>query len=119
MSGKTQEICEREVDKFHALLNEGKFKELFDASGQELKDVTSEEEFTQFLDAVHRKLGAAGEKKLTGWHVNYNTRGNFVDLGYETTFAGDKAAEKFTFIVSGDQARLVGYHVNSKALIIK
>ena len=54
-----------------------------------------------------------------GWNVNVGTAGKFITLNYSTAFAEGEASEQFVYRVADGQALLAGYHVNSKALILK
>src|SRR5882672_4553993 len=49
-------IAEREVGNFHEKANSGKYVELYGQSSGELKQATSEIDFVQLLEGVHRKL---------------------------------------------------------------
>ena len=42
-----------------------------------------------------------------------------MNLTYESTFEQGKAYEQFVWRVSGDEAKLVSYNINSPDLIIK
>jgi hypothetical protein len=118
MSADT-ELAEQAVPRFHEELDAGHFDAIYEASADELKKAATQQEFVSFLDAVHRKLGNTKATEKTGWNVNYQTSGSFVTLGYKTTFDGGSAEEQFVFRLQDKTAILVGYHVNSTALILK
>jgi len=71
----------------------------------------------KFFGAIHRKLGDAGEWSLQGWNVNVTTSGTIVRLECKTKFARGEATESFVWRVRGESASLMGYHINSVALI--
>ncbi len=112
-------LAEQAVPRFHEELDAGQFDAIYEASADELKQATTQREFVAFLDAVHRKLGNTKASDKTGWNVNYQTSGSFVTLAYKTTFDGGSAQEQFVFRLQDKAAILVGYHVNSTALILK
>ena len=112
-------VAEQAVPKFHEQLDAGRFAAIYDDSADELKKATTQQDFVAFLDAVHRKLGNTKSSGKTGWNVNYQTSGRFVTLGYKTTFDGGSAQEQFVFRLQDKAAVLVGYHINSTALILK
>lgn len=112
-------VAERAVPKFHDQLDAGRFDAIYADSADELKKATTQQDFVAFLDAVHRKLGNTKASNKTGWNVNYQTSGSFVTLGYKTTFDGGSAQEQFVFRLQDETAALVGYHINSTALILK
>jgi hypothetical protein len=51
--------------------------------------------------------------------VNWTTSGTRVVLDYSTKFDAGDAAEQFTWKIAGNNAVLVGYNINSTALIVK
>ncbi len=112
-------VAEQAVPKFHEQLDAGRFDAIYNDSADELKKATTQQDFVAFLDAVHRKLGNAKASDKTSWNVNYQTSGSFVTLGYKTTFDGGSAQEQFVFRLQDKAAVLVGYHINSTALILK
>jgi Protein of unknown function (DUF4019) len=118
VSADTKKV-EQEIQHFHKLLDAGNSAEIYESAAEELKKVSTQEDFVAFLDAVHRKLGVVKTSGQKGWNMNYNTSGKFVTLNYETIYAEGKAAEQFVYRVTDEGALLVGYHVNSNALILK
>jgi hypothetical protein len=112
-------VAEQAVPKFHEELDAGRFDAIYNESADELKKTTTQQEFVAFLDAVHRKLGNTKASDKTGWRVNYQTSGSFVTLGYKTTFDGGSAQEQFVFRLQDKAAVLVGYHINSTALVLR
>lgn len=112
-------LAEQAVPKFHEQLDSGRFDVIYAESGDELKKVTTQQDFVALLDAVHRKLGNVKSSDKTGWQVNYQTSGSFVTLGYKTTFDGGGAQEQFVYRLQDKSAVLVGYNINSNALIVK
>lgn len=111
--------AETAVDEFHDQLNTGKFEKIWADSDYTLKNATSQEKFVNLLSAIHRKLGTVQSANRDSFFVNFGTSGETVSLNYTTQFESDKATEVFNFLVRGDEVRLVGYHINSEALITK
>jgi hypothetical protein len=112
-------LAEQGVPRFHEQLDAGRFDEIWEQSADELKKASPQPQFVEFLGAVHRKLGNTKSADKTGWNVNYQTSGSFVTLGYKTVFAEGDAQEQFVFRLQDKTALLVGYHINSMALITK
>ena len=53
-----------------------------------------------------------------GWNINVTTSGTVLKAQCETRFSKDATGvETFDWIKSGDQYRLLGYHINSNELI--
>jgi hypothetical protein len=103
---------------FHQRLNAGDDAGIYTDTADELKRTTSATQFATFLAAVHRKLGTAGPSSVTATNVTLATGGTLIALGTTTQFAKDQATENFTFKVEHGGPKLVGYHVNSNALIL-
>lgn len=112
-------VAERAVDTFHEMLNAGQFELIYAAGSDDLKRVAKREDFVALLDAVHRKLGVTKSWSKRGWSVNYHTSGTFVTLSYSTIFDEGDAGEQFVYRLQDGKALLVGYHINSTALIVK
>ena len=112
-------VAERAVDTFHEMLNDGQFDAIYAAAGDELKSAARREDFVALLEAIHRKLRITKSWTKQGWNVNYHTSGTFVTLNYSTIFDGGDAVEQFVYRLKDGKALLVGYHINSNALIVK
>jgi hypothetical protein len=113
------DLAEKEIPKFHALLDAGQATEIYARASEELRGAASEKDFVALLDAVHRKLGQVKTTKQIAWKVNYHTSGTFVAMTYKTQYAEGEATEQFVYRLKDKQAFLAGYHVNSNALIMK
>jgi hypothetical protein len=108
---------ERAVEEFRALLAAQQHEKIYSGSSSELKQSVSQADLDKLLDAIHRKLGKVSAAQPTAWHVNVNTAGTFVTLGYQTTFEHGEATERFVYRIEDGKARLVSYQINSLALV--
>jgi HAMP domain-containing protein len=115
MRGKEQ--AERAVAEFRRQVDQGRFQDIYNASGPELKQTATEGEFTRMLGMVRDRLGAVRSTEEQGWNVNVANGGTVVNLTYQTQFAAGPATEQFIYRIEGERAVLIGYHVNSNALI--
>lgn len=116
MPGDTS-IAEREVPRFHAALNAGQFSHLYDNGADELKKAATKNDFVKLLGAVNKKLGNVRGTEKQSWRINYHTSGTFAQLVYKTSYANGEATEQFVYRIKNDKAILVGYQINSNALI--
>ena len=116
---KGKEQGERAVEQFHQQFNAGQYREIYQQSDKQFQDATKEAEFIEFMEAIRRKLGTIEKADPAGWRVNATPTGTVVALGYETQFSEGKGTEQFTFLISGDQAKLLGYNVYSPLLITR
>jgi len=119
--GAKEEIqtAEAAVGQFHEQLNAESFAQIYEGSDTAMKNAASQEKFVALLGAVHRKLGWVQNSNRQTFFFNYGTNGKTIRLTYSTQFDNDKAAEEFIFRVSGKEAFLMGYHINSDALVTK
>ena len=104
---------------FHRQLNAGQFDTIYAEADSQFKAGTAQADMVQLLSAIHRKLGDFQSGSQTGWNDNVNTGGHFLTIGYTAKYAGGSAEENFVYRMNGEQAALVGYHINSLALIEK
>lgn len=114
---KGKEAGGRAVTKFHERLNAEKYDEIYADLAEQFKKITTEEEAKQLFEAVHRKLGNKKNAQLQSWNSSTTTEGSFTILIYETEFELDKGTETFTLVINGEEAKIAGYHLNSKAFI--
>ncbi|WP_051278868.1 DUF4019 domain-containing protein [Chitinilyticum aquatile] len=111
--------AEQSVPRFHSSYDAGEFKAIYSTAGNELKKATTEERFVKFMTAVHQKLGEVTSSKATGKNINYNTSGTYVTLNFVTTFSKGKGTEQFVYHVKDGKPLLIGYHINSDALVFE
>lgn len=110
---------ESAVAKFHSQFNAEQYHEIYGQTGEGFRKATSEPQMTEYLKAVHRKLGEVKDTKQIGWHVNATTAGTQVFLAYKTSFSEGDATEQFVFLVSGDNSALFRYNIESPLFITK
>jgi hypothetical protein len=68
---------------------------------------------------VRRKLGKALSSERTNWKVNAGTGGTHILLFYKTQFEHGVGDEQFAFVNGKSGPLLVGYYINSNALITR
>jgi hypothetical protein len=102
---------------FHDQLNGEQYEDILSQADRAFRAAQSHDQMVKFLSAIHRKLGNAGEAKLTGYRVNYSTGGVFTTASFTTSYANGPADETFVWVKDEDQERLYSYHINSMALI--
>jgi hypothetical protein len=107
------------VTRVHAQMDNLQFADIYSQADDALRSVTKQQDFLDFVSAVHRKLGKVQSATQSSYLVNFTTLGTPVRLNYRTKFEGGDAQEEFVWKIKGQSAALVGYHINSTALIIK
>jgi len=105
------------VRHFHQQLNAEKYEEIYREADEGFRAGQSHDELIQFLQAVHKKLGNAGDEKQVNIRVDTNTRGTFTTTWYNTTFVNGTASERFTWVKSDGALELYAYHIESNALL--
>ena len=108
----------RQIERFHAQVDAGQYRQIYVDSDQRLKDAASEQDMLGLLGAVHTKLGKFQTGKQIGWNVNFGTGGKVTTLTLESQYERGKATE--TFLYSGDEPpKLIGYNINSNDMMIR
>ena len=111
-------VAEKAITAFHAQLDAAQFGPIYVQSASEMRKSTTQPHLIAFLEAVHRKLGLFKSGKSIGWNENVTPSGHFVTINYQATYEHGPAAENFVYRITDGKASLVGYHVNSDALIM-
>jgi uncharacterized protein DUF4019 len=115
--------AETATARFHEQLDAEKYDEIWLDADEAFKKVTTQASFSALLAAMHRKLGRVLSSKQTGFfseeRAGLDVSGSFIALTYETAFAEGSGTERFNWRVDGQRVRLVGYNINSSALILK
>jgi hypothetical protein len=115
-----KQIAQEAVTQFHSQLDAEQYHTIYAGSDEKLRHASSESDFVALLEAVHRKLGKVQQANLQSFQVGWFAgQGQVVTLVYNTRFVDSTAAEKFVWHINGDQPLLVGYFINSNALITR
>jgi Protein of unknown function (DUF4019) len=119
-SGTQVKNAEQGVNQFHSQLDSEQYQAMYAASDDGLHKTATEADFVSLLQAVHHKLGKIQSSQRRNYQVNYSTgQGTVVTLVYDTNFDGGAGTEQFVWHLRSDQPVLLGYHINSNALIVK
>ena len=118
-AGESLGVAKAGVARVHQQMNAEQFADIYAQAAPPFRNATASQDFLDFMSAIHRKLGKVQDATQTSFFVNYTTSGLQVRVNYKTKFESGEAQEEFLWVVSGKQAALLGYHINSTALIIK
>ena len=105
------------IGGFHSELNAGNFDQIYEDSASDWKQASPKDDTIKLFTSIHNKLGGFISATQTGWHVNYGTAGTIVTIVDDSKFQKAQGVETFTYRVSGSTAQLVGYNINSRALL--
>jgi len=115
---KAKAAAESGVARFHAQLDAEQYHDIYAQASPEFQSAEKEADLTEFLAAVHRKLGKLRHCEEQNFNVNFNTSGTSVALTYQSNFENGPAREQFVWR-AGDQAQLINYRIDSRTLITK
>jgi hypothetical protein len=107
-------LAKRAVDVFHSQLDSEQYSSIYQATGSEMKEVTSEPNFEERLQRAHQTLGAVQDSVPKG--VEFQLAQGTIRLDYDTTFARGSGREQFVWKVTDGQAILYGYRIDSRDL---
>lgn len=111
--------AETAIARFHAMLNDERYEEIYAGLDPQFKEVSTEQEMLEILQAVHIKLGKVTATTNQTWRANsYNLETQLL-MVQDTEFEHGKAVETFTFLYADKKVSLVGYNINSRELITK
>ena len=109
--------ADREIARFHEELNSGQFDKIYSEASPEWKQASPEPDTVQLFVGIHKKLGAFVSGKQNSWRVNYGTDGSTILVLYDSQFEKGAGQETFTYRSTSKGVQLVGYNLNSRALI--
>ena len=106
------------ISRLHEQLNAGLSDEIYRSAAQEYQGSVTADLHRKFIETVRKKMGTAGQFEVTNWRIDLRTNGRFVSFQCQTAFDNGKAEESFVWRIEGTKALLLGWHINSPALII-
>jgi hypothetical protein len=106
------ELVEHAVDLFHSQLDSEDYLAIYQAAGANMKEATSESDFVNFMQDVHRTLGSVQNSVQKG--TTFELAQGTIRINYDTTFAGGTAREQFVWGFKDDKAILYDYRIDSK-----
>ena len=119
-SNKTVEMATKAVEQFHSQLNAEQYQTIYAASDEGLQRTTNDPDFEALLQAVHKKLGKVQTSQRSNFQIGMSTgQGTVVTLIYNTTFDQGSGTEQFLWHMRDNHPVLLGYHINSNALVTK
>jgi hypothetical protein len=113
--GQDMSITDSAVADFHAKLNNGQFAAIAAAAGSELKNGSTD--FPAFIEAIHTKLGTFRSTARQGFNDNINNGDHTFTASYASVYSTGPASENFVYRLNSGKPVLIGYHVESAALL--
>jgi hypothetical protein len=97
----------------------GQFDQVYEGTGAEFREATSRENGIALFAAVDRKLGKLQHAEKVTWNINTRNMTTLVVLVYKSRYAEGEATETFTIEVDDGKGRIIGYNIQSLAMMIK
>jgi len=113
--GQDMSATDSAVADFHAKLNNGQFAAITAAAGPEIKNGSGD--FTQLVEGLHKKLGTFRSTSRQGFNDNINNGDHTFTASYASVYSSGPATENFVYRLNGGKPVLIGYHVESAALL--
>jgi Protein of unknown function (DUF4019) len=110
------------VTTFHGMLDAERYSEIYSGTDELFKNATPEAQFTEILQAVHRKLGvvrSSAQKNFYSREQTGTNAGSYISMTYDTQFAEGPATESFNWRVADGKVHLAGYNIQSSLLITR
>ena len=117
VAGSSEDALKLET-AFHAQMTRGDLGGIYDGADERYRKAVTREKSDALFSSVARKLGAPLDCKQGGTNATVATWGTTIRSECTTTFSKNASAvETFVWVKSGATYRLLGYHINSDALI--
>lgn len=108
------------MQSYFDLLNKVTHSDIYESyTDTEFKKATSLEQYTNFMNAIERKLGKVKKRELINWEIRKEIKGNFFVLIYDASYTDDKATETYTLVKTKSGWKLHRFNINSPALVMK
>lgn len=104
---------EGEIAKFHETYNTGDARTLYGLTSEEFRAATTPDQMQALVDTVSERMGAVTSTERTGFNINTNNGETVSTITMTTQFEKGEGVETYTFMGTGDEMRLVGWHVDS------
>lgn len=110
--GQDMSVTDSAVAEFHAKLNNGQFAAIVAAAGPEMKSSGPE-----FVERIHTKLGMFRSTSRQGFNDNIINGDHTFTASYASVYSTGPATESFVYRLNSGKPVLIGYHVESVALL--
>ncbi|MCB5424240.1 DUF4019 domain-containing protein [Altererythrobacter sp. CC-YST694] len=114
---ENMEQADKEIERFHAYYDKQNYAAIWRTTSGEFRKITKEKEFEKLLVAVRTKLGAVKKVEQAGWQANTMNGVSTVVINTKTAFEKGEGIETFTYVKQDSGLKLLGYNINSAALI--
>jgi hypothetical protein len=113
-----RELANAAVRHFHEQLNAGDYEGILGEADEGFRVGQNHDQLFKLFEAVHKKLGNAGDLNRVNIRVDVNTGGTFITTRYDTTFVNGAATETFVWVRGRGILKRYGYNVQSDAFVV-
>jgi hypothetical protein len=113
---KTYATQDATVAQFHEQYNTDKFAAIWDGAHAKFQGAAEKDVFVAYMRTVQAKLGKVTSTANVDRRMQTANETTTVFMSQETIFEQGKGMETFTLQMAGEQAFLVAYNIQSKAL---
>ena len=110
--------ADKAAAEFHALFDAEDYDQIFDTAHADFKASQPKVDTINFLQSIRDKLGPVRTTNRAGWQANSVNMKTNVVLTFDTEFENGRGVETFTYRIADGSASLLGWYVNSNALIV-
>lgn len=114
---KNQQQAGEAIAEFHKRINDNAADAIYDAASDDFKKATPRDKWAHMVHTLNTKLGSYVSSDEPSVFVNWTTNGTFVKASCEAKYSKAAASETFQFRTDGGKLVLIGYNVNSSALL--
>jgi len=113
------EYAEPAVAQFRDMMKAGQFEQIYDSAAPEFRNAISRTDGVALFSAIDRKLGKLDHADKISWNVNTRNMTTLVVLAYRSKYHDGEATETFTIKVDDGKGAIIGYNIDSLAMLIK
>ena len=105
--------AEERIAKFHEVYNAGDARALYGLTSDEFRGATTPEQMEELVATVTTAMGTVESTERSGFNLKSENGQSVTSVTMTTKFAKGEGTETYTFFGSGEDLRIVGWHVDS------
>lgn len=105
--------AEEKIERFHQVYNDGDARALYGLTSEEFRAATTPQQMDALVARVNDQMGTVKSTERIGFNINSDNGATVSTLTMTTTFEKGEGTETYTFLGTGEEMRLVAWHVDS------
>lgn len=106
------------IAQFETQYSAGNLDRMWGMTGEELREVTTREEFDDLYQFINMRLGKIVSSERSGFNLNTNNGVTRTVITMRTEFENGSGIQTYTFHGNGEEMTIVGWFVDSPELAI-